>query len=413
MNNTEKGGDIPSNQLNNFHATATGTRTPCGTTCTWVSTLENFAEGAVFKLCLPAASKYRCLDQLIQTDLNARGFQMLKKRNAREKETDEAIWQAKCVSFLPWRLALRCVRRANQARLSLSKEAHNGSGGETRSTHIAPAPAFLTTIMSTPRLPAELLDHVVDDLRSTNDALKNCCLVSKSWIPRTRQHLFYSVDLSTVAILQSWKQTFPNPSTSPAYYTKLLVIRCPQVVTVVDAEDGGWLSAFSRVECLVIVIPIVGELKISLAPFYGLSPVTKSLRVVLAAFQSRPSPSRVFDFICSFPLLEDLSVDACERFANPDGSDGQQTPVQIPNPPKFSGLLELSLAGGLNPFIGRFLSLPSDLHFRILTLTCANEGDISLVKAMVDKCCHTLEYLRIYDRLPGVFFQCLALPRND
>ena len=267
--------------------------------------------------------------------------------------------------------------------------------------------------MSTPRLPAELLDHVVEDLRSTNDALKNCCLVSKSWIPRTRQHLFCSVDLSTVAILQSWKQTFPNPSTSPAYYTKLLVIRCPQVVTVVDAEDGGWLSAFYRVECLVIVIPIVGELKISLAPFHGLSPVTKSLRVVLAAFQPQPSPSRVFDFICSFPLLEDLSVDACERFANPDGSDGQQTPVQIPNPPKFSGLLELSLAGGLNPFICRFLSLPSDLHFRILTLTCVNEGDISLVAAMVGKCCHTLEYLRIYDRLHGVFFQCLALPRND
>ena len=199
---------------------------------------------------------------------------------------------------------------------------------------------------------------------------------------------------------------FPNPSTSPACYAKTLVIRCPQVVTVADAEDGGWLSAFSRVECLAIVIPRIAGVReptISLAPFHGLSPVIKSLRVVLAAFQPQPSPSRVFDFICSFPLLEDLSVEAYECFADPNGFDGQHTPAQAPNPPKFSGLLELSLAIGLNPFICRLLSLPNDLHFRILTLKCVNEGDISLVAAMVDKCCHTLEYLRIYDRLPGVF----------
>ena len=132
----------------------------------------------------------------------------------------------------------------------------------------------------------------------------------------------------------------------------------------------------------------------------------------------RGLPTSAFAFRCfRFHLfvspLEDVSVEAYERFADPNGSDGQQTPVQTPNPPKFSGLLELALARGLNPFICRLLSLPNDLHFRILTLKCVNEGDISSVAAMVDKCSHTLECLRIYDRLPGVFFQCLALPRND
>jgi hypothetical protein len=45
------------------------------------------------------------------------------------------------------------------------------------------------TAISVSRLPAEMLDHVVDHLYDTEDALRNCCLVSKSWIPRTRKHL--------------------------------------------------------------------------------------------------------------------------------------------------------------------------------------------------------------------------------
>jgi hypothetical protein len=36
--------------------------------------------------------------------------------------------------------------------------------------------------MSNP-LPAELLDYVIDHLCDTQDALRNCCLVSKSWVP--------------------------------------------------------------------------------------------------------------------------------------------------------------------------------------------------------------------------------------
>ena len=39
--------------------------------------------------------------------------------------------------------------------------------------------------MSNLHLPAETLDHIVDHLHDTKDALRNCCLGSKSWVPRT------------------------------------------------------------------------------------------------------------------------------------------------------------------------------------------------------------------------------------
>jgi hypothetical protein len=82
------------------------------------------------------------------------------------------------------------------------------------------------TTMSNPRLPAETLDRMVDYLHDTRDALRNCCLVSKSWVPRTRRHLFADIKFYTTKSLQSWKNVFPDPANSPARYTKTLTVRC-------------------------------------------------------------------------------------------------------------------------------------------------------------------------------------------
>ena len=92
-----------------------------------------------------------------------------------------------------------------------------------------------------------MLDYVVDLLRDTKHALKECSLVSKSWIPRTRKHLFATIDFQTEAELESWKTTFPDPPTSPACYTETLIVGCSHVVTAADGEVGGWIRGFSHV----------------------------------------------------------------------------------------------------------------------------------------------------------------------
>ena len=129
--------------------------------------------------------------------------------------------------------------------------------------------------MSDPHLPPELLDHIVDHLHDTQDALRNCCLVSKSWIPRTRKHLFADIAFHTTESLQSWKAAFPNPSTSPAHYAKTLFIGSSEVVTVADADAGNWIRGFYRVVHLVVdgraVYPDPDEPIISLVLFHGLS----------------------------------------------------------------------------------------------------------------------------------------------
>ena len=108
------------------------------------------------------------------------------------------------------------------------------------------------TTMTNPRLPPEILDYILDTLHGETKTLWDCCIVAKSWIPRTRKHLFADVNFSSPKDLESWKKAFPDPSNSPACYTHTLSVKFPQVVTAADGEEDGWIRTFSRVVCLAV-----------------------------------------------------------------------------------------------------------------------------------------------------------------
>lgn len=102
-------------------------------------------------------------------------------------------------------------------------------------------------MMSRSRLPPEVSDCIIDLLHSEHKTLKVCCLVSKSWVPRVRKHLFAEVVLRSLDALEAWKQTFPDPVGSPGYYTRSLYISCPQVIFAAVVEENGWIRAFFNV----------------------------------------------------------------------------------------------------------------------------------------------------------------------
>ena len=89
--------------------------------------------------------------------------------------------------------------------------------------------------------------------------------------------------------------------------------------------------------------------KSAFVPFHGFSPVLRSFRVAFSVILSPHS----FDFIVSFPLLEDLTVIACDVRTNDDGvwvrhdtgSDNPPTVNLSQNSPVFTGSLELSWGG--------------------------------------------------------------------
>ena len=247
--------------------------------------------------------------------------------------------------------------------------------------------------MSIPHLPPELLDHIIDLLRGSPRALRNCCLVSKLWVPRTRKYLFANIAFRNATLLQSWKKTFPDPSTSPALYAKTLSVACSHVVTAADAQPGGWIRGFSHVVHLEVGRPsMYGTAPpVSLVSFHALSPVLKTLHVHLLILP----PTQVFDLALSFPLLEDLTVTACESSLDDgNGSGRPSTAVQPSSLPMFTGSLELTNAG-IKPISRRLLSLPGGVHFRKLALKWSKAEDPLLTMALVEGCSHTLESLDI------------------
>jgi len=250
--------------------------------------------------------------------------------------------------------------------------------------------------MSNPHLPPEIIDSIVDHLHDNSNALKESCLVSKSWVPRTRKHLFAEIKLDTEADLTSWKEMFPDPSTSPAHHTETLHVGCLHVVTVADAEASDWIRGFSRVVNLKLdaLQTYFEGAEIFLVPFHRLSPTVKSLYVDLTVLP----PSRIFNLVLSFPLLEDLILvgnDTSIPIHNGDGSDGFPTTIQLTNSPALTGSLELQLGGRIGPIVPRLLSLPGGIRFRNLNLTLCREEDHSLVNALLEGCSYTLESLNI------------------
>ena len=115
--------------------------------------------------------------------------------------------------------------------------------GASLTTRVGPSgpPAPRSPTLATPRcgaspsLPEELLDHIVDHLHNSEDALKSRCIIPKSWTLRARRHLFARVRFHTPESLKSWKERFSDSSTSPTYFTEYMRVDCPQAVASAEA----------------------------------------------------------------------------------------------------------------------------------------------------------------------------------
>ena len=130
-----------------------------------------------------------------------------------------------------------------------------------------------------PRLPPEILDHIVDYLRDEPTTPKTCCVVSKSWIHRTRKYLFAHVEFyAPESRIGLWRKTFPDPSNSPTHHTRSLSVRGLLFVTVVDEDVDNWICPFKHLVHLHLECLGWDDYRVPLAPFHGLSP-TRGSRV--------------------------------------------------------------------------------------------------------------------------------------
>ena len=179
-------------------------------------------------------------------------------------------------------------------------------------------------------------------------------------------------------------EAFPDPLNSPAHYTRVLGISGNEILNTAIINARPWLRSFRNLEELHVSTrgskPEVGQ--VSFAQLHGLSPTLKFLHLVHPSVTS----SQALDLICSFPLLEDLSL---YNSVNTTGGSADEWDAP-PTSPKFTGTLFL---GGHNLHIVRkLLTLPGGLRFSKITisrppLTCDPKHEL------VSMCSETLESL--------------------
>ena len=104
------------------------------------------------------------------------------------------------------------------------------SKAKRRSITVATKTTIIPIVSKTPqesRIPNEIIDEILNHLvadssfgdDSLQKSLRSCSLVSISWIPSCRRHLFHTITFTSRNVAK-WLETFPVPEESPAYHVK-------------------------------------------------------------------------------------------------------------------------------------------------------------------------------------------------
>lgn len=99
-----------------------------------------------------------------------------------------------------------------------------------------------------PQFPQEIIDLIIDLLQDQPETLKQCCLISRSWVLRSQKHLYTNIKIIREEDLSNWEYFFPDPTKSPAVHTRTLVVHG----ALVEAGEKSWIRAFSGVERLTV-----------------------------------------------------------------------------------------------------------------------------------------------------------------
>jgi len=107
--------------------------------------------------------------------------------------------------------------------------------------------------MSDHRLPQEIIDYILDLLREERRTLKRCYLVSRSWAPRARTHLFRRINFYShwSCGFDGWKMIFREPINSPGSLVHTLGVHYLRALACLS-DEGGWIQSFSHVVRLEI-----------------------------------------------------------------------------------------------------------------------------------------------------------------
>ena len=235
-------------------------------------------------------------------------------------------------------------------------------------------------VSRTPRLPQELLDKIMDHLADDSISLRRCSTAARALVPSCRRHLFKLV-VFRPHNLPTWKITFPDPSTSPAAYTREMRIHLASDTPTQLAE---YMPYFSNVRDLTLIggrcenrewVSSIGRLPTSI------SSLTMKF-VSVTNFQ-------VLEIMEQLPNLDDFSL-CTFKGAGFSAEAGEILKG------RYSGKLDLLLMEDFHASIARsLLKAPEGLGFRNIKAFCNTGDDFPVYVDLVAACQDTLSELDI------------------
>lgn len=226
-------------------------------------------------------------------------------------------------------------------------------------------------------LPPELYDKIIDQLRDQSDALKSCSVVSKSWTPRSRHHLFSTIRFGSDLGVVAWQNKFSDACNPPAHHARTLLVRSVGVF-----PENPFSSLCNVTRLSLDVHPSDGQRPISFSQLHGFAPSLKLFQMTFKAL----GLTEVLNLVCSFPLLDHLGL-----WGQPIPSDTKFAPA-TPSP-TFSGSLCLMVPPVMRIVANQLISLPGGINFRELVLPWFAE--LSATEDLISACSHSLESLHL------------------
>lgn len=204
----------------------------------------------------------------------------------------------------------------------------------------------------------------------------------KSTNPRTPRTFVDRVNFEDEYRFNLWKSHFLKTSEFRVRHLS---------IGAVTARALQWIRPFTQIEELSVNEWAWRDFPkpISLAHLHRLSPTLKSLHLI----RHSSSLSEVFNFVRSFPLLENLRLDVIVPFGT--NFDLQATSSTSPSPLLTGTLvLDVPMNGGIRPIVTKLLEIPDGLRFRRIEVRSPVVTDGSTME-LVSSCSQTLKSLHI------------------
>ena len=247
-------------------------------------------------------------------------------------------------------------------------------------------------------LPPEILDYIIDLTGGNSRILRACSLVAKSWVARSRMHLFRDIRLH---FYHNWQKVMPVGPTSPAIYTRTLTL----------VQNGAPGERYTNIDHLGPFLPHLRDFEnvenLILIDWWGPPRLSENmLKKYFGHFGAHlrsleldgevVSPDSFLVLLGLFPNLEDLLVDDLII-----GAEASEAPIVSP---KLSGRLTIGVhTKYLSPILCKF-----PLRFREICLH-KGRGDH---QELINACAKTLVNFRVTTDLGKWRFE-ISSPRPN